>query len=280
MHKIIKKSILDWLLPPKIKDVMVSFYGLYNIKKIGIKNIYKNKQLKDIYKNKRCFILGNGPSINEVDLTKLKCDIVFVMSDFYIYDKHTDVEANYHTLVDIPDMVGERGKYERLKLISDLTSCNELIFGIKNKKIIEKYNLFKDKKIYYVASVPKISRIYDLSKITCSYMTNPLLTLEGAIYMGFNEIYLLGIEYNEVCNNEYKYFYGNDKIPYYSPEVESIDNGDMPILDMWESNIVAIREFDKINQYAKKQNLNIYNLSNQSTLKMFKYKKYEELFNE
>jgi len=40
--------------------------------------------LKDIHKGKRAFIIGNGPSLKKMDLTKLKDEITFCMNRFYL----------------------------------------------------------------------------------------------------------------------------------------------------------------------------------------------------
>ena len=49
------------------------------------KIILKNQELKDIYKEKRCFIIGNGPSIKDQDLTLFKNEITFVANNFYLH---------------------------------------------------------------------------------------------------------------------------------------------------------------------------------------------------
>ena len=42
----------------------------------------------NIYKEKRCFIIGNGPSLNKLDLTKLKDEFTFGVNAIYTnYDK-------------------------------------------------------------------------------------------------------------------------------------------------------------------------------------------------
>ena len=40
--------------------------------------------LKDQHRGKRCFILGNGPSLRHLDLGKLKNEITFGMNRFYL----------------------------------------------------------------------------------------------------------------------------------------------------------------------------------------------------
>src|SRR6187551_16933 len=40
--------------------------------------------LKDIHKGKRAFIIGNGPSLKQTDLSKLKNEITFGMNRVYL----------------------------------------------------------------------------------------------------------------------------------------------------------------------------------------------------
>ena len=40
--------------------------------------------LKDIHKGKRAFIIGNGPSLKQTDLSKLKNEITFGMNRIYL----------------------------------------------------------------------------------------------------------------------------------------------------------------------------------------------------
>jgi hypothetical protein len=40
--------------------------------------------LKDAYRGKRCFIIGNGPSLKRTDLTKLQGEYTFGMNRIYL----------------------------------------------------------------------------------------------------------------------------------------------------------------------------------------------------
>jgi hypothetical protein len=47
-------------------------------------SIKRLAELKDIHKGKRAFIIGNGPSLKQTDLSKLKGEITFAMNRFYL----------------------------------------------------------------------------------------------------------------------------------------------------------------------------------------------------
>ena len=41
-------------------------------------------ELKDVHRGKRAFIIGNGPSLKQTDLSKLKNEVMFAMNRFYL----------------------------------------------------------------------------------------------------------------------------------------------------------------------------------------------------
>jgi hypothetical protein len=51
--------------------------------------------LRDIHKGKRAFIIGNGPSLKETDLSKLRNEITFCMNRFYLAFPELGFTATY-----------------------------------------------------------------------------------------------------------------------------------------------------------------------------------------
>ena len=54
--------------------------------------------LKNKYQGKRCFILGNGPSLKQQDLTLLKDEITFVSNWFVLHDKYEEINPDYYCI--------------------------------------------------------------------------------------------------------------------------------------------------------------------------------------
>ena len=60
-------------------------YSLHSIKyynKRIAKTLDMNKEFENKYAGKRCFILGNGPSLKDEDLSVLKDEYVFTVNQF------------------------------------------------------------------------------------------------------------------------------------------------------------------------------------------------------
>ena len=69
----------------KIQPIWVDTKGLvkYLLLSHSDKQFLKeNRKYKDINKGQRCFILGNGPSLNLYDLSVLSNETVFAVNEF------------------------------------------------------------------------------------------------------------------------------------------------------------------------------------------------------
>jgi hypothetical protein len=58
-------------------------------------SIKRLSALKDVHKGKRAFIIGNGPSLKQTDLSKLKNEITFCMNRFYLAFPELGFNATY-----------------------------------------------------------------------------------------------------------------------------------------------------------------------------------------
>ncbi len=64
------------------------------------------RQLENIHKDKRCFIIGNGPSLRKTDLTKLRGEFTFGLNRIYLLFPELGFTTTY--LVSVNDLVLEQ----------------------------------------------------------------------------------------------------------------------------------------------------------------------------
>ena len=78
------------------------FSTLLSINKKTLKNdsLTKVLNLKNIHKNKRCFIVGNGPSLNKMELDLLKNDFCFIFNGAFSLRKKINKEKIFHVIED------------------------------------------------------------------------------------------------------------------------------------------------------------------------------------
>ena len=150
------------------------------------------KSLKNSKVGKRCFIIGNGPSLTPSDLDLLKGEESFAFNRInFMFDK-TDWRPTYYMCVDADVLEMNTDDICNLDL-----PCILLGRKLKNDlddrfHIICDYAPFTVNKWNY--SKPFVSE--DVSKYFCSCYTVTFDALQLAIYMGYTEIYLLGVDHN------------------------------------------------------------------------------------
>ena len=113
------------------------FVNILGLAKSTRKNL---EQCKNKYKGKRCFIIGNGPSLTKEDLEKLKGEYTFASNKIYkLFDK-TSWRPDFYAIFD--ENVGKsEGTMENV----DRLQCEFKFFRKQGfyvyKKIRAKYNV-------------------------------------------------------------------------------------------------------------------------------------------
>lgn len=172
-------------------DEMFAGFQMDKIEKEYPGNADKLRLLKDAYKGKRCFIIGNGPSLRASDLEKLKGEITFACNRIPLIFDQTDWRPTFYTCT---DRVYWDGHYEEVCLASGSAQvcfvCARDIGCLKTHldnliafPMINRYQV----PAWFNPDVPK--GVYDGGTVL-------YFDLQLAAYMGFSEIYLLGADTN------------------------------------------------------------------------------------
>ncbi len=188
---------------------------------------------KDAYKGKRCFIIGNGPSLRTEDLEMIKNEVTFGCNRiFQLYDK-TDWRPNFWMCVEEKTLSDISNKVES---ISTDSTCFVSLFGQhcgikKSNKIFYVYN----RQPFYLKKYKPRSFIRfssDICTATEAGETVVYNAIQIAVYMGFTEIYLLGIDHNYsqsidekgklIINREIRDYFGDVKTTTYNIQNKNI----------------------------------------------------------
>lgn len=191
----------------KLKVIPSYFYRnyaaprLYSIRDRKI--LSKNLELKNIHAGKRCFLIGAGPSITTTDLSKLNKEFTFVVNQFETNKQYMALKPKFHIIAGGNYYLESGPEYwrnsfkEKSQLISSET---KIIVGIGAKPVIEKQGLFKQHQIYFLGTQGIFSDKVPFNISLDRYIPNPknsiLMCLIAAVWMGFDEIYLLGCEHS------------------------------------------------------------------------------------
>lgn len=271
---------------PILKDIFPEISSSFQYWKYR-KDLLKNAKYKDMYKGERCFIIGNGPSLNKHDLAPLKNEHVFTVNGMTISKEFDFLQPEFHIMVDSTRLDEKNEIFlQNMKDLADKKNPPTGIFPVRFKRYFEKYGFDKKLKIIYVyprKEVRKIDKI-DFTKIIPPYQNVINIALYIAIYLGFKKIYLIGCDmtgfvnvYDENENIDFGgHFYEKDN----KKELEY-----MTTLHRQRTNEQLLKGYGKVfelfrltRDYAHKNQIEIYNATKGGTLDVFPRIKYESLF--
>ncbi|WP_259067295.1 6-hydroxymethylpterin diphosphokinase MptE-like protein [Mucilaginibacter sp. X4EP1] len=154
----------------------------------GAVNRKRLKQIENIYEGKRCFIMGNGPSLLKNNLSLLNNEITIASNAQYLIWKERDFIPKFLTVEDrlvAEDRGREIDKIENVTKIfpKDLsyaisyTSNTIYIDFLRNYQNFPKFSENFSNKVYWGGTV--------------SY-----LNMQLAYYLGCREIYMIGFDHS------------------------------------------------------------------------------------
>lgn len=259
----------------------------------------KNKKLKNIYKGKRCFLIGGGPSIKQIDLGRLKNEYTFVVAEFDKNPQFHALNPKFHILSDSTYFTEGESEYwnEQFTRKDQTISPTTTIFvNLDAKTFIEKRNMFSRHNLFYIGTQGIMTENFPFNIELDKYVPWPknsiLLCLVIAAYLGFEKIYLLGCEHNFLSFNIGK---GKD-IAYshsYEDEISRTDTTDTKAVQKvaiprdltmtYEDNIAHVLQLFRNYRFLYKKIKNIYpdtkilNATPNSFLDVFPSVKFEDI---
>lgn len=226
------------------------------------RNIREIKKLEKSHLGERCFIIGNGPSLQIEDLELISGEFSFAVNRIYnVYEKTKWRPSFYYTQeMTLPNRTESLEEFLSSFLRSS-TSLNFLPYIKGMNKVKSKYNcvffpVYMDYCEYLKKPINRFS--LDCSKEIVHAYTSLYSVLQIAIYMGFKEIYLLGVDGAYRVNNAHFYddVYGDKRL------FET-----KRITDRLTENIN--RGFDGMKAASERYDFKIYNCTRGGSLEKF-----------
>lgn len=226
------------------------------------KILSRNKELKNKYYGKRCFLIGNGSSLNQMDLTKLKNEYTFVFNFFYLHKDFKLIQPKFYSIMEPLQNLPKAGIDTR-KLFQGADSAFKdmdvkVFFRIDSKEYIEKNKFFLNKNVYYLLPDRGIQKTLitndDISKYYSFADASIYNAICIAVYLGFSEIYLIGCEYDFILHRGVlKDFYDHEL----TGQTSRLKNASNLILawDLYD----YLKAMEKIKNHFAKYNVKIFN---------------------
>lgn len=192
-----------------IKEFILNnnFWGLLIHKTVyprDNKLIKDNLKYKNIHIGKRCFILGNGPSLKTENLSLLRNEYVFTVNQFTRNSQAINIKPNFHVWADANFFAKgyDTSAMEELNdVMKTIINCNpnvEVFYPLNQQEFVEYHHFNEIMSVNYFCSrldfKKTLHQDIDLTHFIPGFGTVVQYAMAIAVYMGFKEIYLLGCD--------------------------------------------------------------------------------------
>jgi len=162
--------------------------------------IAANAELEDGHRGRRAFLIGNGPSLANLDLSLLQGELTFAVNAFWKHPLVPSLQPTYYTLTD--DLYYD-GSESSQKFFHDLTSrmISPTYFApvLHRRRILEE-NLLPAAHTRFIAKAGHLIHSarpdVDLTRVLPSPGTVLMTSLMIATYLGASPIYLIGADHD------------------------------------------------------------------------------------
>lgn len=220
------------------------------------------RNLKGIHKGERCFVIGNGSSLTPEDLEQLKGEVSFGTNRiFYIFEK-TTWRPTYYLAIDNDVLGREINEIKEQNLPIKLLNLKAKKYGRTEKdniyyiNIFGKFHISRDNIKQESFSENVESYFSETCSVTCT-------SIELAAYMGFKEIYLIGMDH------KYRYMVVDGKkvedksVKTYFKEMKHGDGVAIAYIDNLE------KSYSVCKKYCEEHGIKIYNATRGGYLDVF-----------
>ena len=238
-----------------------------------IAQLEENAAWRNQYEGQRCFILGNGPSLKELDLSRLRNEHTFVVNKFAYHPDAHSLDPSFYLAIDWKLGAGIWGNEFLEKLEASATNatcfltpenatyCNDrgLLKSLKRNVIMPSLRFTSDR-----------GSIEDVCDITSCFASGDNVTKAAigiALYMGFKEIYLIGIDGNGLLLTQNSHFYGQVN------EHNTQEEFEQSLLSMF----LGLREFRIINSFCEHQGVKLRHINPSTIITAIEQETFESL---
>lgn len=268
IHKLDKINEIGVCLDNCIELEQQEEFGQYQLTDLfdctdRIKEYYNPKieQFYNIHKGKRCFIVATGPSLKIEDLNTLKANqeiCISMNSIFHAFDE-TEWRPDYYVMSDYKGFSMYEKQLDSLPVKAKFLGDNsEIFWKTSHDEHAYRYHQHYE---YCYDRLPKFSDDFSKRSYTAGTVTYTCMQL--AAYMGFEKIYLLGVDFtgSSKAVSKYRHFYMEKE---------------MTAVNYTE---VVKAGYNKAKQYAQEYGIEIYNATRGGELEVFERVDFDTLFN-
>ena len=175
--------------------------------------VKKNITFKGRHAGQRCFILGTGPSLNdltEAQVKQLGSEVVFGLNSLHKSQIGRTLRPSYYALVD--NNFWETLQHTYAEVVSEYKDSPPVfITDPRAKGVVEALHKECEAIYLYAKKYPIHEVSFELDRDIYGLMNVVSVCIASAMYMGFKEIYLLGCDYSAFCSYGHGHCYDDEE---------------------------------------------------------------------
>lgn len=141
------------------------------------------RALQDKHRGERCFIIGNGPSLNRMDLSLLRSEFTFGMNRIYLLFPKLGFSTTYYVCVNSLVIEQCAQEIERLPMPKFLSWRSRNLIRFTPSTIF----LNTDGRLAFARDIT--GHVWEGATVT-------YVAMQIAFYLGFSEVVLIGVDHN------------------------------------------------------------------------------------
>ena len=231
---------------------------------------------------RRCFVLGNGPSLNTQDLSKLAGEITICANSFFQHPAVDQIRPTYCCVGDADFIADKPNAVAWLQELERKLPEATLFFRPWAPEVFERHGLFRNHTLHFIDSVYKVPHLslvhLDLARpMNVGYTTGSGFAIPLALYLGFPEIYLLGFDANwlaDIHKGQLHFYQTNPHFPHFdhtATEGHTMEN-------QLRTMHLEFRSHRFLRELAGERGQKLVNATNGGWLDMYERVSYESLF--
>ncbi len=278
------QRIAQWVVPPGLQRLaeaacgpMLDERGLSQAER---RVLSANASLCDAYLGRRCFIVGNGPSLNQQDLHPLGREVTIVMNHFFEHPILDEWQPTFYCVADPPHYYTQR-EICLMKSGISRVSPQRFFIPLSMMEMVREHELFPWSKTSFVAPSGGLKawqhgrQLWDLTHRLPGVRTTAHLCLMVAIFVGCSPIYLIGLDHDWLAHRSpQRHFYPSSAEDIGGPE----DLAMYPYRQMVEGTLKTWKTYQALHEAADQRGIEIFNATAGGFLDVFPRVDYESLF--
>jgi hypothetical protein len=280
----LKNIVISWILPPKVHQLIRNYSPRALFFFFTHLSVFRsNKSLLNRHVGERCFILCNGPSVLEIDVKQLRGEIVLSVSNGYQHPDFLEIQPKYHF---VPAITHSTLPLEKtivwFKEMHQSIGDAEIFLAWQEWSLVNDNKLFQSREVNYLCmgkrQFSSNGQLPELYGVLPNVQSVPIMALMTALYMGFDHIYLIGVDHDWFVKNEYNYFFDRQVGLVSDPDVSS--EGKV-LTTLWDALPIVENlwgQYRSIKYIAKKHGVTIYNATKGGMLDEFERVDFDLLF--